>query len=217
MNDSIQTLHNEENLKTTTEESRSMFESAIKNLSIVELLETNSALKKLSAVQKRHFECLAEGPVYFSQGQRLWRSGTVVDKAYLIVAGTAIFLAGRRNARSIGSVNASSGQSSGFENSSHCSSNAKQKIGVGSNNFYFSNDNVSSFDMYDFFANFCIFQSRRATTQRDAHAIRFVKEEEEKEVSYENEHIAYQRGFDNDFLSDTEQVKRELVSFFGVI
>lgn len=95
-----------DNHMETTAASKTLFESAIKNLSIIELLETNSALRKITAVQKRHFECLAEGPIYFAQGQRLWRSGTVVDKAYLIVAGTAIFLAGRRNARTIGSVTA---------------------------------------------------------------------------------------------------------------
>jgi len=76
------------------------FDKAIKDLNIIELLECNSALRKLSAVQKRHLESLAEGPTFYSSGQRLWRQGSAVDKAYLIVAGTASFIQKRRMAGS---------------------------------------------------------------------------------------------------------------------
>jgi len=76
------------------------FDNAVKNLNIIELLECNSALRKLSAVQKRHLESLAEGPAYYSSGQRLWRQGSFVDKAFIIVAGTASFIQKRRMAGS---------------------------------------------------------------------------------------------------------------------
>lgn len=73
---------------------------ALRNLNILELLNCNSALRKLSAVQKRHLESLAEGPVSFLPGERIWRSGAPVDKAFIIVSGTASFVPRRRNAGS---------------------------------------------------------------------------------------------------------------------
>jgi hypothetical protein len=73
---------------------------AIKTLNVVELLDLNSAMRKLSAVQKRHLESLAEGPIAFGPGERLWRAGAPVDKAFLVVAGTASFVPKRRNAGS---------------------------------------------------------------------------------------------------------------------
>ena len=77
-----------------------MFEDAVQNLNVLELLNDNSALRKLTAVQKRHLECLAEGPISYQPGERLWRGGTPVDKAFLIVSGTASFVPKRRNAGS---------------------------------------------------------------------------------------------------------------------
>lgn len=73
---------------------------ALRTLNILELLNCNSALRKLSAVQKRHLESLAEGPVSFPPGERIWRSGAPVDKAFIIVSGTASFVPRRRNAGS---------------------------------------------------------------------------------------------------------------------
>lgn len=73
---------------------------SLKNFNVLELLDQNSALRKLSAVQKRHLESLAEGPVPFGPGERLWRAGAPVDKAFLMVAGTASFVPRRRNAGS---------------------------------------------------------------------------------------------------------------------
>ena len=73
---------------------------ALRTLNILELLNCNSALRKLSAVQKRHLESLAEGPVSFLPGERIWRSGAPVDKAFIIVSGTASFVPRRRNAGS---------------------------------------------------------------------------------------------------------------------
>lgn len=74
----------------------------LRSLNVSELLNSNSAFQKFSAVQKRHLECLAEGPVYFHPGERLWRAGAQVDKAYLIVSGSASFVPKRRNAGSAG-------------------------------------------------------------------------------------------------------------------
>lgn len=42
---------------------------AMKNLNVLELLDQNSALRKLTAVQKRHLESLAEGPTALVQGR----------------------------------------------------------------------------------------------------------------------------------------------------
>jgi hypothetical protein len=73
---------------------------ALRNLNVLELLDQNSGLRKLSAVQKRHLESLAEGPVGFGPGDRLWRCGAPVDKAFLMISGTASFVPRRRNAGS---------------------------------------------------------------------------------------------------------------------
>jgi len=78
-----------------------MKEELNENLNVLDLLELNSAFRKLSAVQKRHLESLAEGPVSFIPGERLWRAGTAVDKAFIVVAGTVSFIIGRRNAGSV--------------------------------------------------------------------------------------------------------------------
>jgi hypothetical protein len=72
----------------------------LQTMNVLDLLDQNSALRKLSAVQKRHLESLAEGPVAFNPGERLWRSGAPVDNAFLVVAGTASFVPRRRNAGS---------------------------------------------------------------------------------------------------------------------
>jgi len=85
-----------------TSSSQTVFDKALENLNIVELLDANSAFRRLNAVQKRHLESLAEGPIHYNAGQRLWRMGAAVDKAFIIVAGTATFLAKRRNAGSVG-------------------------------------------------------------------------------------------------------------------
>ena len=79
-----------------------LFEEIVKNIEIMDIIEYNSTLRKISAVQKRHLESLAEGPVYYAPGERLWRSGAPVDKAFIIVGGTVSFLAKRRNGGSVG-------------------------------------------------------------------------------------------------------------------
>lgn len=79
-----------------------LLDKALRCLNVSELLNANSAFRKFSAVQKRHLECLAEGPVYFNPGERLWRAGAPVDKAFLIVSGSASFVPKRRNAGSAG-------------------------------------------------------------------------------------------------------------------
>ncbi|GKY99634.1 hypothetical protein MPSEU_000917500 [Mayamaea pseudoterrestris] len=75
---------------------------------VLELLNSNSALRKLNAVQKRHLECLAEGPIAFAHGDRMWRAGTAVDKAYLIVSGSCSFTPKRRNAGSVAAIDTAS-------------------------------------------------------------------------------------------------------------
>lgn len=75
---------------------------AMRTLNVLELLDCNSALRKLSAVQKRHLESLVEGPMSFQPGERLWRAGTSVDKAFIVLSGTASFVPRRRNAGSVG-------------------------------------------------------------------------------------------------------------------
>lgn len=96
---------------------------ALRNLNILELLNCNSALRKLSAVQKRHLESLAEGPVSFLPGERIWRSGAPVDKAFIIVSGTASFVPRRRNAGSANVPSTMSTSSSGKFRSDQSSSN----------------------------------------------------------------------------------------------
>jgi len=61
------------------------------NLNVIEVLELNSVLKGLSAVQKRHLESLAEGPTFFPPGARLWKSGSPVIESFIVVDGTASF------------------------------------------------------------------------------------------------------------------------------
>lgn len=95
---------------------------ALRNLNILELLNCNSALRKLSAVQKRHLESLAEGPVSFLPGERIWRSGAPVDKAFIIVSGTASFVPRRRNAASASHPNTGHGKKrTGDESKANCS------------------------------------------------------------------------------------------------
>lgn len=58
---------------------------------LLEVIKFNSALRKLSALQKRHLESLAEGPRYFERGKFIWQVGAPVEYAFLIVSGTAAF------------------------------------------------------------------------------------------------------------------------------
>jgi len=75
---------------------RKLLKESSEKLNILELIDMNTGLRKLTAVQKRHLECLAEGPVAFNPGERLWRTGAPVDKAFLVVAGSASFVVRRR-------------------------------------------------------------------------------------------------------------------------
>jgi len=79
-----------------------LYKEIVLNMEIMDVIESNSTLRKISAVQKRHLESLAKGPVYFAPGERLWRSTTPVEKAFIIVGGTVSFLTKRRNAGSVG-------------------------------------------------------------------------------------------------------------------
>jgi hypothetical protein len=87
-------------MSNTSSAAHRLVAESLQTLNVLDLLDQNSAFRKLSAVQKRHLESLAEGPVAFSPGERLWRSGAPVDKAFLVVGGTASFVPRRRNAGS---------------------------------------------------------------------------------------------------------------------
>lgn len=86
-----------EQCSSTTQQ---LLDDALKDLNVLELLNCNSALRKLSAVQKRHLESLAEGPMSFQPNEKVWRAGNPVDKAYIIVSGSVSFSPRRRNAGS---------------------------------------------------------------------------------------------------------------------
>lgn len=73
-----------------------LLRDARKELNILDLLNCNSALRKLSAVQKRHLECLAEGPTSYQPGERIWKAGSPVEKAFVIVSGSASFVQPRK-------------------------------------------------------------------------------------------------------------------------
>jgi hypothetical protein len=90
-------LSGSEARSTATEK---LLDDALKDLNVLELLNCNSAFRKLDAVQKRHLESLAEGPISFQPGERIWRAGTPVEKAFVIVSGTASFIPKRRNSAS---------------------------------------------------------------------------------------------------------------------
>jgi hypothetical protein len=79
-----------------------LFANIVEKIEVMDIIECNTTLRKISAVQKRHLESLAEGPFHFEPGERLWRSGTPVETAFIIVGGTASFLATRRNGSSVG-------------------------------------------------------------------------------------------------------------------
>lgn len=85
-----------------------VFKKAVENLKVIELLDCNTGLRKLTAVQKRYLECLVEGPVVYSPGQRLWRSGSYVDQAFIVVAGTVSFVPRRRQGGTAGNMLAKS-------------------------------------------------------------------------------------------------------------
>eukprot|EP00814_Leptocylindrus_danicus_P018658 CAMPEP_0116022022 /NCGR_PEP_ID=MMETSP0321-20121206/10740_1 /TAXON_ID=163516 /ORGANISM="Leptocylindrus danicus var. danicus, Strain B650" /LENGTH=1337 /DNA_ID=CAMNT_0003493015 /DNA_START=171 /DNA_END=4180 /DNA_ORIENTATION=- len=64
-------------------------ERAMLHFNLVDLLEHNSTLRKLRAVQKRHMESIVDGPFMFEPDQILWKAGEQVDKVFIIVFGTA--------------------------------------------------------------------------------------------------------------------------------
>lgn len=77
-------------------QTQKLLDESADTLNILELIDMNTTLRKLTAVQKRHLECLAQGPIAFNPGERLWKAGAPVDKAFLVVAGTASFVFRRR-------------------------------------------------------------------------------------------------------------------------
>jgi len=100
-------LHDETVPEQESSATDQLLNTAKKQLNVLELLNCNSALRKLTAIQKRHLESLAVGPISYKPGDRLWGAGTPVDKAFLIISGTASFVRNRRHA---GSEAAGAGQ-----------------------------------------------------------------------------------------------------------
>jgi len=66
-------------------------------LTVSEILECNSALSNLSALQKSHLESMAENITGFQAGRQLWTTGEPVDTAYLVVKGSVKFSNNRGN------------------------------------------------------------------------------------------------------------------------
>jgi len=81
---------------------KNLLERAMQNLNLIELIECNSALAKLSAVQKRHLESLAEGPVFYRPDQCLWKAGATADKAFIIVEGAVSFVSKDKSEQKLG-------------------------------------------------------------------------------------------------------------------
>jgi hypothetical protein len=79
-----------------------LFKNLVEKIEIMDIIECNTTLRKISAVQKRHLESLAEGPIHFEPGERLWKAGMPVETAFIIVGGTATFSVTRRNGSSVG-------------------------------------------------------------------------------------------------------------------
>jgi len=82
------------------------------SLNVMEIIESNAALSKFSAVQKRHLESLAEYPVCFVPGQRLWQQGESVERAYIIIEGSAFFLKKRNSSTDVSLVDSVRGSTS---------------------------------------------------------------------------------------------------------
>ena len=51
----------------------------------MELFQENSTFGKFSSVQKRRLESLAEVPMMYKVGERIWRAGSVVDRVLIIM------------------------------------------------------------------------------------------------------------------------------------
>jgi hypothetical protein len=58
---------------------------------LLEVLQCNSVLQNLSALQKRSLESIAEGPRVFEAGSTLWNVGDHCNYSFLIVTGTVSF------------------------------------------------------------------------------------------------------------------------------
>mmetsp|Transcript_12823 Transcript_12823/g.19428 ORF Transcript_12823/g.19428 Transcript_12823/m.19428 type:complete len:1413 (-) Transcript_12823:37-4275(-) len=65
--------------------------------SFVELLSCNSALRKLSALQKSRLESIAEPQRRLKSGEPIWVVDSPVETAYLVLRGTARFASNRQS------------------------------------------------------------------------------------------------------------------------
>lgn len=66
--------------------------SEVNDFQLIDVIKDNSTLKRVSAVEMRHFESIADGFSYFGPGDHMWETGTPVNKAYIVIAGTASFM-----------------------------------------------------------------------------------------------------------------------------
>ena len=58
----------------------------ITNYNLMELFQENSTFGKFSSVQKRRLESLAEVPMMYKAGERIWHAVSVVDRVFIIMA-----------------------------------------------------------------------------------------------------------------------------------
>mmetsp|Transcript_13476 Transcript_13476/g.20503 ORF Transcript_13476/g.20503 Transcript_13476/m.20503 type:complete len:1321 (-) Transcript_13476:84-4046(-) len=84
-----QQAHKDKKMFKGSSATLSRSERAMLHFNMVDLLEHNSTLRKLRAVQKRHMESIVDGPFMFEPDQILWKAGEQVDKVFIVVFGTA--------------------------------------------------------------------------------------------------------------------------------
>jgi hypothetical protein len=63
--------------------------------SFATLLETNSTLRRLTPIQKRHLEALSEERVEYDPGEYLWAKGSEAKYAFIVVKGSVHFGVGK--------------------------------------------------------------------------------------------------------------------------
>jgi len=76
--------------QTTPSNLRYSLQDAVERSSeIMGVIQCNSVLRSLTAMQKRCLESLAEGPKRFASFAAIWKVGDPVNNAYLVVSGSA--------------------------------------------------------------------------------------------------------------------------------
>ncbi|GMI47113.1 hypothetical protein TrCOL_g5289 [Triparma columacea] len=76
-------------------QSRSPLRIAEGESSFTELLETNSTLRRLTPIQKRHLEALSEERAEYDPGEYLWTKGSEAKYAFIVVKGSVYIGVGK--------------------------------------------------------------------------------------------------------------------------